>query len=402
MVILHLSDRVYRIHEVQLAMLEAKALSYSDRATYDLFSGKIETPTTWSLSLGRRLQRYTTFFKDSFKDELGIRSADILQMLDNYGPHLIYTFKGRMVPSTASALISILSKDHSSDEGLTVLDPFMGSGTVIVEAMLKHGPGGFVSTVLGNELVPYYHDIARAKVNAVRGEYPELLTEEEIENYKPDWNDPTITDIIWAWGYTMHQKGKFKNWVKTVYRRLRTIKELMDIFHDTREEFGITANPTVNLMVGSATHLSVASDSVDMIVTSPPYSLALRYQSENPIPPDYPYHHDDQWQVDRSSLDAYRNLMLLAYDEMYRVLKWHGRAAIVIGNQRYKKQFIDNVSWTKSLMLRLGFTLEMEIEEAVVYARKIWNDYILIFNKNGVRDDSIDDEISQIRDIMGS
>ena len=372
-------DRFYyagqgRIHELLLADLELQLIG----KTFPRFELR---GLYWDALIEEEykpnLLKYSTYFKDTFKWELRQESRGLM-MSDNYGPHLIYPFKGKMIPDTASVLlgINIFHLIPAFRDKVTVLDPFCGSGTILVEAMLKGNEN--ISKIIGNEIVPFYADISKAKIKALLGEEIVSLSPDTLKEYTPNWKDPKPEDIIYAlYRYSKNNK----NWPKNASKRMTLVKELMDVMFHTIDKWNIEICTNVEVKVGSATNLDIPDESVDVIVTSPPYSLALNYQRENPIPPDYPKKWDPTLQVESGDLDKYRLLMLMAYCEMNRVLTDDGFVAIVIGDQNVKGQRIPNVEWTKDKMQSLGFELYYEIEELVFGARNISKDTILIFEK---------------------
>ena len=398
------SDRLNRISQLILENLEL--LSITQSTEYDIIISS--KGIGWKMHHDNKdylVEKYSTLIREilphndePFKEALyqGIKNES--QLGDNYGPHLLYPFKGRMIPDTASMLLNILAFDIYNRIGemkpLTVLDPFCGSGTLLVEAMLK-GIEMF-DTIMGNELIPFYAEIAKQKTNLVYNGY-DFDNDALIELHEPDWSNPMPTDIIYAYFKGLYDKGKRKDYETSTRNRMILLRNWMSKLMDSMLKYHIVPGE-VNINIGSATELNIPDNSIDMIVTSPPYSLALNYQNENPIPDSYPYTWDSNYQVDSKGLNEYRTLMTKAYYEMSRVLKMNRYIAIIIGNQNIRGKTIDNISWTKQILLYAGFKDIKEVINHVIFARYIKEDAIIIARKV---DNPDMDKYNSILDYMG-
>jgi hypothetical protein len=79
--------------------------------------------------------------------------------------HGFHTYPARMHPATAAGLVRALS-----DRGSTVLDPFCGSGTVLVEAMIAG------RRAVGTDLNPLAERLARFKTARLDSQDRESMT----------------------------------------------------------------------------------------------------------------------------------------------------------------------------------------------------------------------------------
>lgn len=85
-------------------------------------------------------------------------SADSARKESNYLTHGLHRYKGKFYPQLARALLNI----SGAGRGDLIMDPFMGSGTTLLEAWLM-GLGG-----VGFDINPLARLIARTKVEALR------------------------------------------------------------------------------------------------------------------------------------------------------------------------------------------------------------------------------------------
>lgn len=85
--------------------------------------------------------------------------ANLTQRETNYATHGYHRYPAKFIPQLAARLIQELSC-----EGEWVLDPFMGSGTALVEAKRLRRPS------IGVDINPVAYWVAQAKVNAIEPE----------------------------------------------------------------------------------------------------------------------------------------------------------------------------------------------------------------------------------------
>ena len=101
--------------------------------------------------------------------------AHLTQAQTSYATHGHHRYPAKFIPQLAARLI-----EDYSQPGDTVLDPFMGSGTALVEAKRLSRPS------VGVDINPVAHLIATAKVRALE---PHLLSE-AIACVGRDWRRP--------------------------------------------------------------------------------------------------------------------------------------------------------------------------------------------------------------------
>jgi DNA modification methylase len=131
-------------------------------------------------------------------------------------------------------------------------------------------------------------------------------------------------------------------------------------------------------------------NSVDGVITSPPYSIALDYV-QNDIHSLKDLGHDVMKIRDgfigvrgngKSRIELYNEDMKKAYKEIYRVLKPDKYAAIVIGNATYQGEEIKTVEFTIEYMENIGFELVQNINKIIFGLYNVMKkENILIFKK---------------------
>lgn len=118
--------------------------------------------------------------------------------------HSIHNYPAVMVYPISRNIISIVKKYQNIE---SLLDPFMGSGTVLLEGILAN-----IEKVYGNDLNPLAHRISKAKTTLIGDEivqYRDKLVfdlEKEYEKYDKILN--MVTGYVDEAGYDKYPYGK--------------------------------------------------------------------------------------------------------------------------------------------------------------------------------------------------
>lgn len=412
-----------------------------------------------------------------------------------YVTHGIHAYKGKFYPQLAKALINI----SKLKPGAVILDPFMGSGTVLLESYLN-GYKGF-----GIDMNPMAVHIAKAKLGIVK-EDPELIfrtvrnvlrrvseaegleyglsqfpesCHEEIENWFPravisklnflltviraikspsiiNFLEVCTSDIIREVSHQdpsdlrirkrstlLEDAPVFEMFTKKVEDQLEKLQQ----YWETKSYCPNRTYPSNlglgdNRMFDSFENLGLATESVDLIVTSPPYFTALPYidtdrlslltilgiprqinsKIEKQITGSREISKKEKESIESSISDLtlprsvletiykiqsalltdstagfrrqnvpallarYFNDMDLVINNLYRLLKKDGLAWIVIGNNKTsigdKEFIIDSVSLLKDIAMHNGFSLYDEID--ITVTRENRKNIKNAITKNGV------------------
>ena len=277
-----LFDNVQFIYELALAQLELYALDVD----FEVKNGLREFKLLRSSNIDNVIKR-TAYFKivdGRYTDYFYIIQKNVTRSVNQYLTHWIYPYKGKFHPQMIRALLNIIGlKENDS-----VLDPFVGSGTTAVEAMLLG------INCIGIDVSPLCVLQSRVKTESL-----EVI--EEIENMKEfvvrkigykffDPEDKSLLDTI----ESIHN-DKVKNFYKLAYlvavsdkaRRgrkfeqsfvknldlmIKSVKSFVDITKELNLKLG-----KVEIKKGDSRNLPLEDNSIDGIITSPPYSIALDY-----------------------------------------------------------------------------------------------------------------------------
>lgn len=334
--------------------------------------------------------------------------------------------------------------DEYSNERDIVLDPFSGRGTTILEACFMNRIG------IGNDRNPLAFLLTKAKSNVpqkgriisriakLENEFnPSIIN---IDNENPEitmiYSDITLKQLVFLknnlkWKKSnvdrfiaamllgvMHggSKGYLSvsmpntfsmspNYVKNYIKEHGLKKPERDVFYILRKKLErCYQRPKTKGKVYKQNVINMSKiddDSVDLIITSPPYTKVIRYGKFNWI--RLWFFGKTGKEVDKKlfftqSIDKYCAFMLDALKEMRRVLRQEGKAVLVIGDVK-KSMSNDVFNLAETVWERcakpLGFKLTKPIQADIISddtkVSKIWGekkgnatkiDRILIIKKN--------------------
>ncbi|HUU87966.1 MAG TPA: DNA methyltransferase [Candidatus Glassbacteria bacterium] len=314
--------------------------------------------------------------------------------------HRMSPFVGRIKPSFAHWLIRICT---SKDD--TILDPFCGVGTIILEANLLG------RKVIGNDLNPYAFQISKAKFDR-RGLENELkfLQSSEIEKHKislknvPDWikeyyHPETLREIL-AWkkllvskrrdfllgcllgiihghrpqhlsirtGYIIPYIPKPKP--KKEYREVRN-RMLRKVTRMYKDKFPINHN--AKILNQDTRNLRLKDKFVDVIISSPPYYHTLDYVHANRVRLWFCGLNEHQQENLRNKLIQQRNTYLknmkVVGHKLKRILKDNGIIIFILGDVHTGKKTINTAEDIGHLFNEIGFVVHGIVRDEIPASR---------------------------------
>jgi DNA modification methylase len=148
----------------------------------------------------------------------------------------------------------------------------------------------------------------------------------------------------------------------------------------------------MDIKVGDSRKLPLDSESIDGIITSPPYSIALDYvvndaHALKSLGYNLPEIREEFIGVrgrGQDRVNLYNEDMKQSYNEMYRVLRPQKFAVIVIGNATYQGREVKTVEFTIEYMEKIGLKLVRNIDKIIFGLYNVMKkENILIFQKRG-------------------
>jgi len=354
-------DDVGQIYEIQLAKME--------------FTSLPKDPAT--------LKRRLAYFEEVLREKThhyylsSVRGKGQIGHTNQYLTHWFYPYKGKFHGQMIKAILNFMGVKESS----LVLDPFVGSGTTLIECATLGVPS------VGVDINPALCVVSQIKCDALSLDYPAFeefvrdVTPARIFRYfhrkemTPLWHltfsrlNYDAKDLIDEAWERRFQKEEFKSPIEwrsllmlvylhalsdyTYLKGTNKERTLEQFFMRDLEEYSDTVAGTFNVLrklalqipkprvvFGDALHLPMDSNSVDGIVTSPPYSIALDYVRNDQHLLDYLGIDATDLRQRMVGLKGNGEQKIALYDkdirrsliEMARVLKPGCWAAIVLGD----------------------------------------------------------------------
>lgn len=410
---LKLFDDVSQVYELILARMEFLSLGY------DLPMFRRRTAYFEEVG-GEKTDHY--FFS-------AVRGKGQIGHSNQYLTHWFYPYKGKYHGQMIKALINFMGVGA---DGL-VLDPFVGSGTTLVECATLGIPSigidinpalclvsqikvdslsiryadfqGALTQVKPLEMFRYFSDKPRSGAKWALGMNrlnvdAKLLLTDAWENQFADgpvkelpdtWRNVLFLCYLHALSDHTYLQGTNKAMPFEEFF-IRDLNEYLDTLSGTYRvllDRQIQLKPP-KVLLGTALEIPLAEGSVDGIVTSPPYSIALDYVKND-------QHLLNYLGIDTEGLreqilglkgrneekvKLYRADMRKSLEEMYRVLKPGCYAAILLGDVvvgTFRTNFAKEIiSWTKVM----GFSEAELIRRPILggYARLRY-EFIIILRK---------------------
>jgi len=368
---------------------------------------------------------------------------DFKDFTTQYLTHTFHSYPARFIPQIPLTFIKLFTEEKE-----TVLDPMCGCGTTLVEAFLNNrnsigidfNPLAALITKVKTTLIDendfryfnrklavmkryldldyrrvderinnlpnrkiskIFNRVVISKLEAIR----ETLLEVKEEGHKDlfDFGRVALSSTIWSLVENVNGIG-----VDTLF--LKKVKSM-------QKELNIMAKivknvPEVKVICGDARKLEVETNSIDLIVTSPPYVNALDYYRAHMynmlwLGMDFDLFRKHEigghshFIINRFRLlSEYLGDMLRSMIEMNRVLKENKLCVIVVGNSSLEYELIESHKFFAEMGEKIGFkpikTIFRNIDKTKKYTSadigKIDDEYILVMQKLDNADVSADDD----------
>ncbi len=389
-----LLDNVQFIYELALAQLELQALGADFELTNGLREFKlIDAENEEKL---RKRSAYFKVVKGKYTDYFQIIQKNRTRSVNQYLTHWIYPYKGKFHPQMIRALMNVIGLER----GDTVLDPFIGSGTTAVEAQLLGinfmgidvSPLCVLQSKAKTESIFALPEILEQKEKIAKGIRPSLFNkgatlDEALDSIKDEKakNFYEMAKLV-AISDTERRRREFSGaFLKNIELMISSVTDYVQIVKALSLKLG-----KVDIKVGDARSLPLRDASIDGIITSPPYSIALDYVSNDAhalkeLGVDLPEIREEFIGVrgkGQAKIDLYDEDLEKSLEEIHRVLKPERYAAIVIGNASYQGQEVKTVEFTICHAEKIGFRLVKNIDKIIFGLYNVMQkENILIFKK---------------------
>jgi tRNA G10 N-methylase Trm11 len=273
---------VNELFELELAHLEYKSLS----------GEQLLERTAYIKAVDNKLSNHYLLYSNNSEKIHADRSSATQayfeegQFSTGYATHGLFPYRGKFHPQLIKGLINILN----IQKGETILDPMAGSGTTNVEAALM----GINSKAI--DVSPFCQFMIKTKYESLTIDY-KLLEKTKIENkilfdfFKQgdvlkritkigDDNKIKIYNLAFlafldALGYSKRvvKSNHEQLFDKVLPRYIETVKSFLSNKYFDQNKIG-----NLNVLSDSdALNIKLDINSVDCVITSPPYSFAIDY-----------------------------------------------------------------------------------------------------------------------------
>jgi hypothetical protein len=313
--------------------------------------------------------------------------------VNQYLTHWIYPYQGKFHPQMIRGLLNLLG----AKPGDRVCEPFLGSGTAALEASLLG------VHCVGVDLSPLCVLLTRVKTQSwkVADEIGAAVDALMADGVAPDdvagrtFKNQRVADFVgvarMVTASDVSRRGRAA--AAAFKKNLLAMRESVEAHARAVRQFNLSPGE-VDVHVGDSRNLAasgIESDSVDLVITSPPYSIALDYVKNDE-------HALDALGVDTKALKSvmtgvrgkgpkqklalYNADMQAMFQEVARVLKPGAPAAFVIGDATVDGSEVTTIAAMAGWATEAGLRLERAIPKIVYGLYSIMKDeQILIFRK---------------------
>ena len=396
-----LIENVQFIYELALAELELEAFGVKCTVSNSLRDFLLKDPSDLRLLI-KRLAYIKTVGNEA-TDYYRLTRYNRTNSVNQYLTHWIYPYKGKFHPQMIRALLNVAKLG----EGDTVLDPFIGSGTTALEAQLLGinsvgidvSPLCVLQSKVKTESVYAVDQIKRLRQEAIESfritNTAHTLLAQPTEKHYEDFLS-SITDEKVRNFYLMARLVAISDEVRRRRDIVQSFTKNLDLMISSVEDHA-TVKKELNLTFGKtdirqadARNLPLNDESVDGIITSPPYSIALDYvandeHSFKAMGLDVDRMREDFVGVRGTGelrIQLYNSDMIRCFEEMHRVLKVGKYCVAVLGNATYQGKEVKTVEFTIEQCSKIGFRLLKNINKIIYGLYNVMqSDNTLIFIK---------------------
>jgi len=378
---LKLLDNIQFIYEIALARLELHSFNPDLKVTNDFREFELKDDGSFE-TLKRRLAYFKTINGD-YSDYYYLQKYNQTKSVNQYLTHWIYPYKGKFHPQMIRALMNIMKIQN----GETLFDPFVGSGTAVLEAQILG------INAVGLDISPLCVLISKVKTESV-DVLDEIKKYKDFYLFKKGGKEPSdervknfykVAEMMAHSDQSRRGKNFESSFVSDALKMIASVEDYSNAIKKHNLKIGKT-----KIIEGDTRKINLKDESVDGIITSPPYSIALNYvandaHSLKALGYDLDKIKEDFIGVRGTGLnkfELYDKDMEKAYSEMYRVLKKDKYCAVVIGNVTFQGQEINTTQNVIDYCEKIGFKTIKKMEKIIYGLYNVMQkEYILIFQK---------------------
>lgn len=311
-----------------------------------------------------------------------------------YATHGLFPYRGKFHPQLIKGILNILK----IQPGETVLDPMCGSGTLNVEASIigvdsigiEKSPFCVLMSKVKFEALKVAHSTLSSIINKQLQNYETLISSKQLppdfsyhKEFKPE-KGITLLAFLDAMGYARRCSKSIDVLFPSVLKRY---VGQINSFIQIRDKLDLKIG-NARFEIGDARHLNLADNSIDAIITSPPYSFAIDYAENDRPQLEYLGYNVNKLKDEmiglkgknrKEKLANYFEDMNNVLAEMQRVLKKDRYAVIIIGSNDIQTGGIRLETKIEEMAINLGFTLDQKIIKPIKGIQNTMKDEYILF-----------------------
>jgi len=391
---IELLPSVTELFEYELAYLEYKILSEKDYLQRTAYA------KSYNEKKSNHFLRYSEIPDAISKNRSSTTNSYFKNGLfsTGYATHSLFPYRGKFHPQLVKGLINILG----IKEGETILDPMAGSGTTNIEASLM----GINSVAI--DISPFCQLMTKTKYEALSIDLNLLnntdLNSDELFSFfkNTDFKDKlknvdiekqkiynlALLAFLDALGYSKRvvRSNHHQLFDKVLLRYIETVKSILQNKH-YNEKIGAVEI----LEKSNALNIDLKANSIDGIITSPPYSFAIDYVENDKDQLEFLGYNTVNLKKEliglkgeskKEKIDTYFNDMDKFCNEAARVLKKNKYLVIIIGSNTNQTGGIRLEETVIKSANKYNLTLVKSILKPIKGMRNTMKEeYILIFEK---------------------
>jgi hypothetical protein len=315
-----------------------------------------------------------------------------------YATHSLFPYRGKFHPQLIRALLNILD----IKPGHTVLDPMAGSSTVAVEANLLG------IDAISVDLSPFCELMGKVKtfaldldINILESivanpkEILEKLKKDRVPEYfknnKDDKKGSYYEIVLLAFLDTVGFAGRSNSSIDKLFTRvLERYISTIKYFQEARQKMNLKIGRS-KIIQGSVMKLPIDDNSIDAIITSPPYSFAIDYLKNDQPQLEYLGHNLEilrqemiglQGRGVENKLEIYFDKMDRALGEMKRVSKKNAPVVIIIGTNDIQTNGVRLETKVIELGEKQGLKFELNFKKPIRGLQNTMKEESILFFTN--------------------
>ena len=390
-----LIDGTDEIFELDLALWEYEALSKKELIDRSAYLKSVDGKETTHFRTCNLQNLEEVHKNSSFRTKVFFLDG---KYSTGYATHSLFPYRGKFHPQLIRALLNILN----IKQGHIVLDPMAGSSTVAVEANLLG------IDAISVDLSPFCELMGKVKTFALNldinilesivanpKEILEKLKKDRVPEYfknnKDDKKRSYYEIVLLAFLDTVGFAGRSNSSIDKLFTRvLERYISTIKYFQEARQKMNLKIGRS-KIIQGSVMKLPIDDNSIDAIITSPPYSFAIDYLKNDQPQLEYLGHNLEilrqemiglQGRGVENKLEIYFDKMDRALGEMKRVSKKNAPVVIIIGTNDIQTNGVRLETKVIELGEKQGLKFELNLKKPIRGLQNTMKEESILFFTN--------------------